>query len=664
MTAFLPIHLMHVLIPFCTLAGVLVSGLYNNRTVSCFVTIGCVLLSCILSIATLRTVFCDHVTYHGILYTWMFSDNVHFDIGFLIDRLTSIMMCVVTFVSLMVHVYSIGYMQDDPGCARFFSYISLFTFSMLMLVMADNFLQLFFGWEAVGVVSYLLIGFWYTRPSATFASLKAFLVNRVGDFGFLLGIGLIVAYTGSLHYADVFMLKNRLASISIAPFGVSWNLVTVICCCLFVGAMGKSAQFPLHVWLPDSMEGPTPISALIHAATMVTAGIYMVTRMSPLYELSSTALHFVLIIGAITSFFMGLLGVVQFDIKRIIAYSTLSQLGYMTVALGLSAYPLAIFHLVTHAFFKALLFLAAGSVIVAMHHEQDIRYMAGQKLRQRMPITWLCTLVGSLALVAVPLFSGFYSKDLIIEAAHLKSEHGGMIEHIAYLVLLLGVFVTSLYSFRLYFIVFHGSSIHNPPPHDAPASDHSDHHAVPHESPYSMTIPLIILAIPSLVIGYLLVGDVVRGSWLGEAFHFDIMQQVAVHFQTPLIMAKHGLLAPPFWFMLSGICAAWFGCNVFPHIAAWCSRFFPPLYALLVNKYYCDDINQLVWARGSVFVGKQFSEFGDRWFIDGLLVNGAPRLVTRIAGTLRAMQTGCLYQYALTFFVCVSVLLIWQNFIF
>src|SRR5450631_1419761 len=491
----------YLTIALAPLVAAIVAGLFGRiigRVGAHSITIAAVALSCGLSAYVLYELVAEGMApFNGSVYTWLVSDGLKMEVGFLIDHLSAMMMVVVSFVSLMVHVYTIGYMHDDDGYQRFFSYISLFTFSMLMLVMSNNFLQLFFGWEAVGLVSYLLIGFWFTRPTAIFANLKAFIVNRVGDFGFILGIGLIVAYAGTLSYSDAFAQGGSLAKLGFP--GTDWRLITVICICLFIGAMGKSAQFPLHVWLPDSMEGPTPISALIHAATMVTAGIFMVARMSPLFELSDTALNFVMVISAITALFMGFLGIIQNDIKRVVAYSTLSQLGYMTVALGASAYSVAIFHLMTHAFFKALLFLAAGSVIIGLHHDQDIRNMGG--LRKYMPWTWGTFLVGSLALIGTPFFTGFYSKDSIIEAVRASHLPGAGFAQFA---VIAGVFVTAFYTFRMYFLVFHGPERfrHKPfPVEDAGAHDHADadhgHHKphVPHESPWVVTFPLIALEI-------------------------------------------------------------------------------------------------------------------------------------------------------------------------
>jgi NADH-quinone oxidoreductase subunit L len=572
---------------------------------------------------------------------------VRFEIGFLIDKLTALMITVVSFVSLMVHIYTIGYMHDDPGYQRFFSYIALFTFSMLMLVMSNNFLQLFFGWEAVGLVSYLLIGFWYTRPSAIYAGLKAFLVNRVGDFGFLLGIAAVYTWFNSMDYATVFAAAPQFADtgVEILP-DTAWSLMSVICISLFIGAMGKSAQVPLHVWLPDSMEGPTPISALIHAATMVTAGIFMVARMSPLFELSETALSFILIIGAITALFMGFLGIVQNDIKRVIAYSTLSQLGYMTVALGASAYAAGIFHLMTHAFFKALLFLAAGSVIIAMHHDQDIRNMGG--LRKYMPITWITFLVGSLALIGTPFFSGFYSKDTIIEAVRDSHIPGA---GIAYWAVLLGVFVTALYSFRLYFVVFHGE----------PRMDHHTRKHL-HETPWVVTLPLIMLAIPSVLAGYWL-GPVVFGSYFDGAIHVaaahNVLGELGEHFHGVLGFTLHAFGGPAIYLAIAGVFTAWYIYMKNPAIAGNITRRFSGLYRVLVNKYYADDFNDAVFAGGARGIGRLLWKLGDTLLIDGLIINGSARMVGWVAGVVRHVQSGYLYHYAFSMIIGLLLLLFW-----
>jgi NADH-quinone oxidoreductase subunit L len=572
------------------------------------------------------------------------------------------MMVVVTFVSLMVHVYTVGYMADDPGYSRFFSYISLFTFSMLMLVMSNNFMQLFFGWEAVGLVSYLLIGFWYTRPTAIYANLKAFLVNRVGDFGFLLGIGMVLFSMGSLDYITVFAKASQMADaqISLIP-GMQWSLMTVICILLFIGAMGKSAQVPLHVWLPDSMEGPTPISALIHAATMVTAGIFMVARMSPLYELSTTALSFIMFIGAITALFMGLLGIVQNDIKRVVAYSTLSQLGYMTVALGASAYSVAIFHLMTHAFFKALLFLAAGSVIIGMHHDQDIRNMGG--LRKYMPITWITSLIGSLALIGTPLFAGFYSKDSIIEAVKLSHIPGA---GFAYLAVLGGVFITAFYSFRMYFLVFHGSERWKEARHHEAMHDDPHHHGLgpndaPHESPWVVTLPLIALAIPSVIIGYIAIGPML-GDFFRDAIHVNsalhpALEEMAHEFHGAFPMALHAFISPVFWLAAAGVALSWFYYIKRPDIPARLKEELPRVYQVLENKYGFDDFYAKYFACGSRLIGRQLSHWGDARIIDGLLVNGTARLVGRLSGVIRQLQSGLIYHYAFAMIIGVLVLL-------
>jgi NADH-quinone oxidoreductase subunit L len=566
----------------------------------------------------------------------------------------------VTFVSLLVHLYTIGYMADDPGYQRFFSYISLFTFSMLMLVMSNNFLQLFFGWEAVGLVSYLLIGFWYTKPTAIFANLKAFLVNRVGDFGFILGIGLIVAFAGSLDYAEVFAQGPALGQLMFP--GSDWLLVTVICICLFIGAMGKSAQFPLHVWLPDSMEGPTPISALIHAATMVTAGIFMVARMSPLFELSDMALSIVLVIGAITALFMGFLGVIQNDIKRVVAYSTLSQLGYMTVALGASAYSVAVFHLMTHAFFKALLFLAAGSVIIGMHHDQDIRNMGG--LRKYMPVTWITFLVGSLALIGTPLFAGFYSKDSIIEAVHASHLPGA---GFAYFAVAAGVFVTAFYTFRMYFLVFHGKErFHHkpfPPETDDVQGAHGDEHHAPHESPAVVTVPLVLLAIPSVIAGYLigpmLFGDFFKDSIAVAVERHPAMEELAHEFHGALAMAAHALALPTTWLALAGVVCAWLFYLRLPDVPVALQKRFAGLYRILDNKYYMDWFNESVLAPAARGLGVGLWKGGDVGLIDGAL-NGSADGVGAMAGVLRRVQTGYLYWYALVMILGVVGLMTWQ----
>jgi NADH-quinone oxidoreductase subunit L len=642
---------LYLAIPLAPLLGAIIAGLFGRqigRAGAHTVTILGVAISFVLSLVVLKHIAIDDAgTFNGSVYTWMVSDGVRFEIGFLIDKLTALMITVVSFVSLMVHIYTIGYMHDDPGYQRFFSYIALFTFSMLMLVMSNNFLQLFFGWEAVGLVSYLLIGFWYTRPSAIFANLKAFLVNRVGDFGFLLGIAAIYTHFNSMDYATVFAAAPQFADTTVEIFsGHAWSLMSVICISLFIGAMGKSAQVPLHVWLPDSMEGPTPISALIHAATMVTAGIFMVARMSPLYELSQTALSLVLVIGAITALFMGFLGVVQNDIKRVIAYSTLSQLGYMTVALGASAYAAGIFHLMTHAFFKALLFLAAGSVIIAMHHDQDIRNMGG--LRKYMPVTWITFLVGTLALIGTPFFSGFYSKDTIIEAVHDSLVPGA---GFAYWSVLLGVFVTALYSFRLYFIVFHGE----------PRMDHHTREHL-HETPRVVTLPLVMLAIPSVLSGYWL-GPVVFGDYFAGAIHVagahDVLGELGEHYHGVLGFTLHAFAAPAVYLAAAGTATAWYVYMKNPAIAGRLASRFGGLYRLLVNKYYADDFNQAVFAGGARGVGRLLWKLGDSMIIDGLIVNGSARVVGWVAGVVRHVQSGYLYHYAFSMIIGLLLLLFW-----
>jgi NADH-quinone oxidoreductase subunit L len=641
------IKTLYLLVPLAPLAGALIAGLFGKligRTGAHVVTILGVAVSLAASVLIYQDVQAGN-HFNGALYTWLESSGLKLQIGFLIDPLTVMMMLVVNFVSLMVHIYTIGYMVDDPGYQRFFSYISLFTFSMLMLVMSNNFVQLFFGWEAVGLVSYLLIGFWYTRPTAIYANLKAFLVNRVGDFGFLLGIALIAAYAGTLDYAEVFAKRNELATLTETVTG--WPVITAICICLFIGAMGKSAQVPLHVWLPDSMEGPTPISALIHAATMVTAGIFMVTRMSPLFELSDTALSFVLVIGAITALFMGFLGIIQNDIKRVVAYSTLSQLGYMTVALGVSAYPIAVFHLMTHAFFKALLFLGAGSVIIGCHHNQDIRYMGG--LRKYMPITWITSLLGSLALIGFPFLSGFYSKDSIIEAVQASHLWGS---GFAYFAVVAGVFVTAFYSFRMYFLVFHGKERYDQVPHDEHHhDDHGHGGGKPHESPWVVTLPLILLAIPSVVIGYFTIQPMLFGDWFGSSILIDAvkhpsMSHLAEEFHGAFAMALHGLTSLPFFLAMSGVALSWFFYLKRPDIPAAIQKALMPLYTLLDNKYYFDKFNEVVFAGGARVLGRGLWKGGDQMLIDGFMVNGSAHVVGWFAGLVRRLQTGHIYQYA------------------
>ncbi len=650
------------------LAGAMIAGLagkWVGQRGAHFFTILGVLIAFIGSCVVLSQV-AGGARFNETLYQWSVVGRTVMEVGFMVDGLTAMMMVVVTFVSLMVHVYTIGYMEGDPGYQRFFSYISLFTFSMLMLVMANNFLQLFFGWEAVGLVSYLLIGFWFKKPTAVFANMKAFLVNRVGDFGFILGIGLVLAYTGSLNYTEVFAKAPELAKLTFPypTIGGDWMLITVICICLFIGAMGKSAQFPLHVWLPDSMEGPTPISALIHAATMVTAGIFMVARMSPLFELSDTALNFVLVIGAITALFMGFLGIIQNDIKRVVAYSTLSQLGYMTVALGLSVYSVAVFHLMTHAFFKALLFLAAGSVIIGMHHDQDIRNMGG--LRKHMPVTWITALLGSLALIGTPLFSGFYSKDSILIASHHSTLPGATFAMVA---IYIGVFVTAFYSFRMYFLVFHGEERfhHKPfPPEDDHSHGHDDHHDhTPHESPWVVTAPLILLAIPSVLIGFMAIQPMLFGEFLKDAIFVDAakhpaMAALAKDFHGASAMALHGVQTLPFWLALGGVATAWWFYLKQPAIPAAIGKALSPIVRVLENKYYLDWFNENVLAKGSRLIGTGLWKGGDQAVIDGTLVNGSARLVGRIAGLVRQLQTGHLYQYALVMLLGIFGLLTWQ----
>ena len=654
----------YLLIVLAPLIGAIIAGLMGariGRAGAHWITSGGVGLSMLLSFYVLLQ-FINGTTgiYNDSLYVWMVSDGLRIEIGFLVDQLTAMMMVVVTFVSFCVHIYTIGYMAHDEenwpngslagtnSYQRFFSYISLFTFSMLMLVMSNNFLQLFFGWEAVGLVSYLLIGFWSVRETAVFANLKAFLVNRVGDFGFILGIAAIAMYANSLDYIEVFKAAPGLADTQITLLGdTGWSLMTVICICLFIGAMGKSAQVPLHVWLPDSMEGPTPISALIHAATMVTAGIFMVARMSPLYELSETALTFVLVIGATTALFTGLIGVVQNDIKRVVAYSTLSQLGYMMVALGVSAYAAGVFHLMTHAFFKALLFLAAGSVIIGMHHDQDIRNMGG--IRKYMKITWITALIGSLALIGLPGSSGFFSKDAIIEAVHHSTIAGS---GYAYFAVVSGVFITALYSFRMYFLVFHGKG---------PRDEHARAHL--HESPWVVTVPLMLLAVPSLFIGMFTVSDMVFGDWFKDAL-FVLPEHdtlAAIGFHDTWSFFTHGILSLPTLLAALGVAVAFIFYIKKPELAeSWKKRFQSVgIYQILDKKYGFDETYQALFAGGSRGLGNLLWSVGDRGLIDGLIINGSARSIGRFAGWVRNIQTGYLFHYAIAMILGLLVLLTW-----
>lgn len=668
---------LYLIIALTPLAGCLLAGLFGNkigRTGAHSATILGVAVSAVLSayvlwgfISGTRAKFDENV------YTWLTMGGIDFSVGFLVDTLTAMMMVVVTFVSLMVHIYTIGYMKDEEtGYQRFFSYISLFTFSMLMLVMSNNFIQLFFGWEAVGLVSYLLIGFYFKRESAIFANLKAFLVNRVGDFGFILGIGLVLAYFGgSLRYQDVFAYLPNVAGLQI----LGTDLITVTCLLLFVGAMGKSAQFPLHVWLPDSMEGPTPISALIHAATMVTAGLFMVSRMSPMYELSTTALSVIMVTGAITALFMGFLGTIQNDIKRVVAYSTLSQLGYMTVALGASAYSVAMFHVMTHAFFKALLFLAAGSAIIGMHHDQDMRHMGN--LKKYMPITWITMLLGNLALIGTPFFSGFYSKDSIIEAAKFSTIPGS---GFAYFAVLASVFVTAFYAFRQYFMVFHGKEKWRElPHHHSDGHDGGHHHGLgkndnPAESPWVVTLPLVLLAVPSVIIGYIAIEPMLYGGFFKDVIYVNheahpVMTQMAEAFRHhggALGMVAHSFQTPVLYLAIAGVLAAWFLYVKAPHLPARIQTAFKPVYTLLDNKYYLDTVYYNVFAKGSRALGNFFWKAVDTAVIDNGLVNGSAKLVGAVAAQVRKMQTGFIYTYAAAMVFGVLVLLglmFWRLFV-
>lgn len=642
--------------PLACLVASVIAGLFGHRigrSGAHWVTILGVALAFALSVLVYIDVVMHGNRFNGVVYTWGVSGGLPLEIGFLIDELSAMMMVVVTFVSFMVHVYTIGYMHDDPGYQRFFSYISLFTFAMLILVMSNNFLQLFFGWEAVGLVSYLLIGFWFNKGTAIHANLKAFLVNRVGDFGFLIGIAAVAWMFGSLDYAAVFASAPQMQDLTVSVLGGEMAWITAICLLLFVGAMGKSAQVPLHVWLPDSMEGPTPISALIHAATMVTAGIFMVARMSPLFELSETALSVVMIIGALTAFLMALVGMVQNDIKRVIAYSTLSQLGYMTVALGASAYAAGIFHLGTHAFFKALLFLCAGSVIIAMHHEQDMRNMGG--LRRAMPITFITAWVGTLALIGLPPFSGFFSKETIIQAVHLSElAPAGF----AYIALTAATFATSFYSFRLLFLTFHGK------PRMA-----RETFAHVKESPWMVTLPLALLAIPSIGIGALYYEPMLFGGFFGDSIRVlpqhDSLAVLALEHHgaegAELVRQtiRHGFTALPVLLTVAGFIIAWVFYIRRPDLPARLAATFSGVHRVLVNKYGFDELYDLVFARGTRAVGGLFWKFVDAGAIDGVLVNGSARAVGRLSSAVRQVQSGYLYHYAFIMIIGLFVLISW-----
>jgi NADH-quinone oxidoreductase subunit L len=653
---------LYLVVPLVPLVAAIIVGLWGRkmpRAASHWITIIAVAISFVASVVIFRDVMAGN-TFNGDVYVWANAGDVKMAIGFLIDPLTALMLVVVTFVSLMVHIYTIGYMADDDGYSRFFSYICLFTFSMLMLVMSNNFLQLFFGWEAVGLVSYLLIGFWFKRPTAIYANLKAFIANRVGDFGFILGIGLVLAYFGSLDYAPVFAKAPELAKTTVNLWGTAeWSLMTVTCICLFIGAMGKSAQVPLHVWLPDSMEGPTPISALIHAATMVTAGIFMVARMSPLFEHSATALGFVTVIGATGALFLGILGIVAFDIKRVVAYSTLSQLGYMTVALGVSAYASGMFHLMTHAFFKALLFLGAGSVIIAMHHDQDMRNMGG--LRKYMPITYVTMVIGGLALCGIPPFAGFFSKDSIIEAVHASTVWG---HGYAYFCVMAGVFVTAFYTFRQICMTFHGEERFRHPPF--PGEHHhehgDEHHGDPKESPWVVTVPLIMLAIPSVTAGWIAIEPLLFGGYFGNSIFVlpenDVLAKLKADWQGPVGMILHSLTSPVLWTALAGVVSAIYLYLFNPALPARIARGLGGVYTVLVNNYYIDRFNEWFFAGGARRIGNLFSNVGDGKIIEGI-VNGSARMVGWWGVMLRQVQSGYVYHYAFTMIVGLFALLTW-----
>ncbi|HLB56612.1 MAG TPA: NADH-quinone oxidoreductase subunit L [Coxiellaceae bacterium] len=643
------LSLLVVLLP---LLGCLIAGFFGKKIGvrgAHAVTIILMALSFFCSLAVFKLVVLDGNTFDGAIYTWAISGSFHFDIGFLIDQLTAVMMVIVMFVATIVHIYSIGYMKGDSGDQRFFCYMSGFTFAMLMLVTANNFLQLFFGWEGVGLVSYLLIGFWFDKESAAEGSLKAFLVNRVGDFGFLLGLAAIFDYCGSLNYSTVFAKIQTLATTTITVFpNCHWSIITVICILLFIGAMGKSAQMPLHVWLPESMEGPTPISALIHAATMVTAGVFMVARMSPIFELSSTALSVVMIVGATGALFLGLLAFVEFDIKRVIAYSTMSQLGYMMAANGASAFNVAIFHLMTHACFKALLFLAAGSVIIAMHHEQDLRKMGN--LKKYLPVTYITFLIGALALCAIPPTAGYFSKDAVIEAVHASTIFGSQY---SYIVLLIGAFVTAYYIFRAFFMAFH-------------TKERMDEHTRTHlKEHWIMLFPLILLAIPSLLLGMFVVKPMLFDSpgFLGNSVfvlpQYNVLAEMSTRFHGVWHDIRTCVDTLPFWFSAAGIFSAWFIVIAAPKTSDFFAKRFSWIRKIFIAQYGFDIFNNWFFVRGTRKMSEFFFHTGDVKILDEGMVDGSGHGITRISRILRKLQSGYIFQYIFMMIVGLLALLIW-----
>jgi NADH-quinone oxidoreductase subunit L len=647
------IKLMSLITLLAPLLGSLLAGLAGRqigKKGSHWITIILMSISFVSAISVLEMVIWNHQSFNGTLYTWGSSGSFQFNLGFLIDPLSVVMMALVTFVSLLVHLYSVGYMAEDPSNQRFFSYVSLFTFFMLLLVTANNFLQLFFGWEGVGLVSYLLIGFWFSKESAASGSLKAFIVNRIGDFAFILGIAAIHNYFNTLDYASVFDKASSLVGTNMAIFpGTYWMVLTVICVLLFVGAMAKSAQVPLHIWLPESMEGPTPISALIHAATMVTAGVFMVARMSPLFELSQTALTMILVVGSTGALFLGLLAFVENDIKRIIAYSTMSQLGYMMAANGASAFSAGIFHLLTHGCFKALLFLSAGSVIVAMHHEQDLRNMGG--LRKYLPITYLCFLVGAISLAAIPPFSGYFSKEAVIEAVRLSYIPGA---HYAYYCLLAGSFVTAFYIFRAFFMAFHGK-------------ERMDEKLRRHlkESHWTLLTAMVSLAIPSICLGGIMVHSILYETpgLLGKSIYispqFDVLADMAGKFHGVMNQTYQAFTSTPFWFALSGVFFAWLVVIRQPACFDRLSQYLSIFRLILTRQYGLDWFSDTVVARGSRGIADFFFKTGDSKIIDHFLINGSGRGVTWMSNIVRRMQSGYLYHYAFVMILGLLGLLWW-----
>ena len=638
---------MYQAIVFLPLAGFLIAALFGRAIgarASEVVTTTFLFIACLFAWITFASVGFDDQGARVQVLRWIYVGALKIDWALRIDTLTAIMLVVITTVSSLVHLYSIGYMHEDPSRPRFFAYLSLFTFAMLMLVTADNLVQLFFGWEGVGLASYLLIGFWYEKPSANAAAMKAFVVNRVGDFGFMLGIFGVFVMTGSVAFDQVFAAAPSLAGKTITFLSHQWDAPTVIALLLFVGAMGKSAQLLLHTWLPDAMEGPTPVSALIHAATMVTAGVFMVARMSPIFELSQTALNVVMLVGATTAFFAATVALVQNDIKKVIAYSTCSQLGYMFVAMGAGAYSVGMFHLLTHACFKALLFLCAGSVIHAMHHEQDMRHMGG--LRKKVPFTYAMMLIGTLAITGFPWTAGYYSKDAIIEAAYASHNYFALY---GWAMTVIAAALTSFYSWRLVFMTFFGK------PHDHHHYDHA------HESPLVMTVPLGVLGVGSLVAGFALY-NVFVGEGVGEFFRHSIFMGAENHILHAMHEIPEAIVLAPTVMMVLGFLVAYWFYIVNPKVPVALARSQDGLYRFLLNKWYFDELYNAVFVKPALAIGRVLWKRGDGAIIDGLGPDGVSARVLDVTGRVVRLQTGYLYHYAFVMLIGVAALLSWFMF--